>query len=79
MLNRVITSITVGSLLYFIISGVAVFNLDNLQPFAPFGVKGIAEVSGVLFFAFTGYARIVTLGEKLKNLKQRFLAPLSLL
>lgn len=37
MLNRVITTITVGSLLYFIISGVAVFNPDNLQPFATLG------------------------------------------
>ena len=67
MLNRVITTITVGSLLYFIISGVVVFNPDNLQPFAPFGVKGIAEASGVLFFAFTGYARIATLGEEVKQ------------
>ncbi|MFC4711181.1 APC family permease [Enterococcus eurekensis] len=67
MLNRVITTITISSLFYFIISGVAVFNLDNLQPFAPFGLKGIAEASGVLFFAFTGYARIATLGEEVKE------------
>lgn len=64
IVNRVIVTITVVSLLYFIISGFLVFDADNLQPFAPFGIRGIAEVSGLLFFAFTGYARIATLGEE---------------
>lgn len=67
LLNRVIVSITVLSLLYFIFSGFPVFDADHFQPFAPRGFSGVAEASGVLFFAFTGYARIATLGEEVSN------------
>ncbi|MDD2427338.1 MAG: amino acid permease [Eubacteriales bacterium] len=67
MLNWVIVSITVLSLLYFISAGSEVFDAENLVPFAPFGFLGIAEAAAVLFFAFTGYARIATLGEEVKE------------
>lgn len=65
LLNRIIVSITVLSLIYFIFSGFAVFDAGNFQPFfASSGWGGVAQASGVLFFAFTGYARIATLGEE---------------
>lgn len=70
LLNRVIVSITVISLLYFIVAGFGVFKADYLFPFAPHGFRGIAEASAVLFFAFTGYARIATLGEEVKDPKR---------
>lgn len=68
-LNRLIVTITVLSLFYFILSGFTAFDVRNLQPFAPMGSEGIAKASGVLFFAFTGYARIATLGEEVKDPK----------
>src|SRR5690606_22862245 len=37
--------------------------------FAPFGIPGIAEATALLFFAFTGYARIATLAEEVKDPK----------
>lgn len=69
LLNRLIVAITVGSLIYFILAGFTVFDANNLQPFAPMGSSGIAQASGVLFFAFTGYARIATLGEEVREPK----------
>ena len=69
-LNLIIVSITLLSLLYFIISGVSSFNSANLKPFAPEGWTGIAQSSAILFFAFTGYARIATLGEEVHNPKK---------
>lgn len=65
LLNRIIVSITLLSLIYFIFSGFAVFDAGNFQPFfTSSGWGGVAQASGVLFFAFTGYARIATLGEE---------------
>lgn len=70
MLNRVIVTITIFSLSYFIFAGFFVFDSTNLVEFAPYGFKGVAEASGIIFFAFTGYARIATLGEEISNPKQ---------
>lgn len=69
-LNLIIVGITLCSLLYFIVSGIPSFNTSNLQPFAPEGWGGIAQAAALLFFAFTGYARIATLGEEVHNPKK---------
>ncbi|WP_299989172.1 APC family permease [uncultured Pontibacter sp.] len=67
MLNLVIVSFTLLSLLYLVFSGVPAMKQKNFQPFAPFGTAGIAEASALLFFAFTGYARIATLAEEVQE------------
>jgi APA family basic amino acid/polyamine antiporter len=69
-LNLVIVSITLLSMIYFILSGIPSFSTANLKPFAPEGWGGIAQSSALLFFAFTGYARIATLGEEVHNPKK---------
>lgn len=69
-LNLLIVGITLCSLLYFIIAGIPAFKTANLEPFAPQGCSGIAQAAALLFFAFTGYARIATLGEEVYNPKQ---------
>lgn len=66
-LNLFIVSFTILSLLYFIISGFPQIKEANFTPFAPFGISGIAEATALLFFAFTGYARIATLAEEVKD------------
>lgn len=66
-LNLIIVAVTMISLLYFVFSGVTEVKTSNFTPFAPFGIRGIAEAAALLFFAFTGYARIATLGEEVKN------------
>lgn len=64
LINKIIVSITIGSLAYFIFSGIPAFDSTNLEPFAPNGWRSIAQAAGLLFFAFTGYARITTLGAE---------------
>lgn len=64
ILNLIIVSITLFSLLYLVASGIPEVNPENFKPFAPFGISGIAEAGALLFFAFTGYARIATLAEE---------------
>lgn len=63
-LNLIIVAITLLSLIYLVISGIPEIKSENFEPFAPFGISGIAEASALLFFAFTGYARIATLAEE---------------
>lgn len=68
--NTIIVSVTLLTLLYFVISGIPSFDINNLQPFAPKGFSGIAESAALLFFAYTGYARIATLGEEVHEPKK---------
>jgi basic amino acid/polyamine antiporter, APA family len=63
-LNIVIVSISIFSLVYFVASGIPAFDSANLQPFAPTGVEGVLQSAALLFFAYTGYARLATLGEE---------------
>lgn len=67
ILNNSIVSITIISLLYLIVSGFPEIKKENFEPFAPFGISSIAEATAILFFAFTGYARIATLAEEVKE------------
>ena len=61
LVNTLIVLITLLSLLYFVFGGIGSVESRNFTPFAPFGIRGIAESAAILFFAFTGYARIATL------------------
>jgi basic amino acid/polyamine antiporter, APA family len=67
LLNMLIVSVTLISLLFLVFSGISEVKADNYEPFAPYGLKGIAEATAILFFAFTGYARIATLAEEVKD------------
>ncbi|EMR01488.1 APC family permease [Cesiribacter andamanensis] len=66
-LNLLIVGLTLAALLYFILAGIPSFTPANLRPFAPQGWQGIARAAALLFFAFTGYARIATLGEEVRD------------
>ena len=70
VLNLMIVTITLLSLIYLTFSGIPEVNLENFKPFAPFGISGIAEAAALLFFAFTGYGRIATLAEEVKDPKK---------
>lgn len=70
VINGIIVLITLLSLVYFIFGGIGTFKTDKFQPFVPFGIKGIAESAAILFFAFTGYARIATLAEEVVEPKR---------
>lgn len=66
-LNGVIVAITVGAILYFIAGMVPLAKVTAFQPFAPHGVVGVTQSAALLFFAFTGYARVATLGEEVRD------------
>lgn len=70
ILNLVIVTGTLLSLIYLAFSGISEVNLENFKPFAPFGISGIAEAAALLFFAFTGYGRIATLAEEVVDPKK---------
>ncbi|WFF73263.1 APC family permease [Proteiniclasticum sp. QWL-01] len=69
-MNQIIVSVTILGLLYFIISGLGAFKPENLIPFAPSGWRSVLQSAGLLFFAFTGYARITTLGGEVQEPKK---------
>jgi basic amino acid/polyamine antiporter, APA family len=65
--NLVIVTVSLGSLILFVMLGAGEFRAANLQPFAPAGWRGVLEAAAILFFAYTGYARIATLGEEVHD------------
>jgi basic amino acid/polyamine antiporter, APA family len=66
-LNLLIVSISIFALGYFIVAGIPSFDSANLQPFAPQGLTGTLQSAALLFFAYTGYARLATLGEEVSE------------
>lgn len=69
-LNTAIVSISIMTLIYFTIAGIPSFTPENLIPFAPEGWRGVLESTALLFFAYTGYARLATLGEEVHDPKK---------
>jgi APA family basic amino acid/polyamine antiporter len=66
-LNLAIVSLTLISLGFFVGGGLPSFEANNLRPFTPHGWRGMAESCALLFFAYTGYARLATLGEEVRE------------
>lgn len=65
--NLVIVTVSLGTLVIFVITGAPAFRVENLRPFAPAGWRGAMEAAAILFFAYTGYARIATLAEEVRE------------
>jgi APA family basic amino acid/polyamine antiporter len=66
----VIVVLSILSLLAVVVIGLPSARVSNLSPFAPNGVAGVLQATGLLFFAYTGYSRIATLVEEVHNPKQ---------
>ncbi len=73
--NILIFSVTFIALLLFVVFGLSnLFHLgvNNLQPFFPSseqGFSGFFYATALMFVAYTGYGRVATLGEEVKNPK----------
>lgn len=65
--NVVLVTISIGVLLLLVIVGAPHVAMSRLRPFVANGLTGFLEASAVMFFAYTGYARIATLGEEVRN------------
>lgn len=66
----VVVVLSILSLLAVVVIGLPSARASNLTPFAPNGVAGILQATGLLFFAYTGYSRIATLVEEVHNPKR---------
>ena len=66
-LNTAIVAVSVTVLTAFVIAGIPAFEAAHLSPFAPMGIRGVLESAALLFFAYTGYARVATLGEEVHD------------
>lgn len=69
-LNLFIVLISLLALVYFVVAGLPSFEVANLEPFAPGGIPGMLRSGALLFFAYTGYARLATLGEEVHEPKK---------
>jgi APA family basic amino acid/polyamine antiporter len=66
----VVVILSLLSLLAFVVLGIPGVKASNFAPFAPSGIVGVLQATGLLFFAYTGYSRIATLVEEVKNPKR---------
>ncbi len=63
----VLVGVNLVILIIFIVSGLFYFKASDFSNFAPHGFTGIMEGSALIFFAFTGFSRITTVGDEVKN------------
>jgi len=63
----VVVVISLASLLSVVVIGLPGGKLLNFEPFAPGGLTGTLQATALLFFAYTGYSRIATLVEEVKD------------
>ncbi len=65
--SKVMAVIKVGVLAAFAFFGLGAVKVTHFVPFAPSGLQGVLTASAIVFFSYTGYARIATLGEEVKE------------
>jgi APA family basic amino acid/polyamine antiporter len=65
--NWIMALIKIGVLIIFVLFGVGAVKSTNFDSFVPINFQGVLAASAIIFFAYTGYARIATLGEEIKN------------
>ncbi|MEX2543154.1 MAG: APC family permease [Trueperaceae bacterium] len=73
--NIVIVSVTLASLAFFVVAGLPTFFGEAGGNFTPFfdpeagrsGISALLYASALMFVAYTGYGRIATLGEEVRE------------
>lgn len=65
--NVTLVLVNVAVLLIFAAIALPALEPGRLEPFFTGGVAGLLEASALLFFAYTGYARPVTIAEEVKE------------
>jgi APA family basic amino acid/polyamine antiporter len=66
-INLALVSVTILSLIAFVVAGAGGVRRENFTPFAPQGILGILSAASLLFVAYAGYGRVATLGEEIVN------------
>lgn len=65
--NKIIVFIKLAVIALFIAIGTFYFNADNWKPFFPFGVHGIVNGAGLIFFAYIGFDAVSTAADETKQ------------
>jgi APA family basic amino acid/polyamine antiporter len=65
--NFVMVIIKLGVLAFFIVVSLALFNSDNITPFAPAGREGVVSAAAIIFFAYIGFDAVSTGSEEARN------------
>ncbi len=66
--NTALVFIKLAALVLFVLLALPALNLRiGLQPFIIGGIGGILQATALLFFAYSGYARPVTIAEEVRN------------
>lgn len=63
----IIVIFTMGTLTIFGLVGLSHVDTANFTPLVPHGAGSILQAAAILFFAYTRYARIATLGDEITN------------
>ncbi len=67
ILNNTLVTLKVLILLFFVIYGLGYFSGGHVTPFAPAGMSGILSGAALIFFAYTGFARVTIMAEEVKD------------
>jgi APA family basic amino acid/polyamine antiporter len=67
ILNNLLVTVKVLILLFFIAFGLGFFRITNLSPLAPAGISGILSGAALIFFAYTGFARVTIMAEEVQD------------
>jgi APA family basic amino acid/polyamine antiporter len=64
--NNIMTVTNISILFLVIVAGLSTssVNVENMEPFAPKGLPGIMQGSGLVFFAFIGFDMVASLSEE---------------
>jgi len=67
LFNDLLVIAKVLILLLFVAFGLGFFNPGNFTPFAPEGSMGILSGAALIFFAYTGFARVTIMAEEVRD------------
>jgi APA family basic amino acid/polyamine antiporter len=67
LLNNTLVALKVLILLFFVAFGLGFFKGSNVTPFAPEGISGILSGAALIFFAYTGFARVTIMAEEVQE------------
>ena len=67
LFNNILVSAKVLILLFFVAFGLGFFRPGNFTPFSPAGPIGILGGAALIFFAYTGFARVTIMAEEVHD------------
>jgi basic amino acid/polyamine antiporter, APA family len=70
LFNNILVTLKVLILLFFVAFGLGFFRPGNFIPFAPDGSMGVLSGAALIFFAYTGFARVTIMAEEVKDPKK---------